>query len=218
MTITRGRVHRTQMLVATIAVGAAFVLFSPLGSAAVEDFEKGEVLTSTKLNGNFADLNGRVTALEEAAAPPTITAWQNYTPSLMTNGNVAIAAATSAGSWRRVGDSIEVRIRTVFGGPPQSGATWWHWSLPTGLTIDDTKLGSGTPSSTAGYLGGGFTVQGIGSNIALGIYRRTATTVSASANGAGTYYINDNVPFAWATGGEMNIQFTVPIEGWETNN
>jgi hypothetical protein len=142
---------------------------------------------------------------------PIVTNWQSYTPVMSRDGGAMVIAATSTGRFRRVGDSIEVSIRTTFLMQPTSGANWYQWSLPSGISIDFAK----TPLSSAGAIvGHGMTEQGLNNNIALAAYTRGATTVSATANGASTYYVNDSVPFAWGIGGAMTIAFTIPVVGW----
>jgi hypothetical protein len=142
---------------------------------------------------------------------PIVTDWQSYTPVMSRDGGATVTAATSTGRFRRVGDSIEVRIRTTFSATPTSGANWYQWSLPSGMSIDFAKT---LISSAGAIVGHGMTEQGLSNNIALAAYTRSATTVSATANGASTYYVNDSVPFAWGNGGAMTIAFTIPVVGW----
>jgi hypothetical protein len=144
---------------------------------------------------------------------PIVTNWQSYTPVFSRDGGTEVAPTdtTKRGRYRRVGDSIEVRILTTFGAAPNSSATWWQWSLPSGISIDLAKL---PLSAAGGVVGHGMTGQGIGNNIALAVYARSATTISATANGAGSYYINDTVPFAWGAGGSIDMSFTIPVAGW----
>lgn len=47
---------------------------------------------------------------------------------------------TTFSSWRRVGDSIEMQITTNFQGAPTKGAGGLAWTLPTGVSNDESKL------------------------------------------------------------------------------
>ncbi len=192
------------------------LLLTTTVSAVPTTWNADDVLTADDLNGNFADVDARILAAENAT--PILTAWASYTPTFTTNAGVAVAGTTSIGSWRRVGDSVEVRIGTTFAGPPQSGAVWWHWSLPPGLTVDSAKLSYGQPLSTANHVGAGMAGKGVNNNTMLAVYVRSTTTVSATAHGAPVYYISDSVPFAWSLDDGMAIKFTVPIAGWDVTN
>ena len=216
MNITFNIDGRSLRTVARRGMILSALLLTTTVSAVPKTWDANDVLTADDLNGNFADVDARILAAENAT--PTITEWASYTPTLTTNTNVAVAGATSIGSWRRVGDSVEVRLKTVFAGPPQSGATWWHWSLPPGLTVDSAKLGIGQVLNTGDYVGGGVAGQGPSNAFALSVYVRTPTTVSASANASSIYYINDTTPLTWSTSGAMAIQFTVPIAGWDATD
>jgi hypothetical protein len=71
---------------------------------------------------------------------PVVTAWQSYTP---TYAQGAPTGTTLSGYWRRSGDTIETRIRIQGSASSTLSATdmWINW-LPSGLTIDTTKLNS----------------------------------------------------------------------------
>lgn len=166
-------------------------------------------LEAAKASEATGALKTTMSGLANKADVPVITAWQSYAAAMKTNTGATVSAATSDARYRRVGDSIEVVLRTTFHSAPNSGAVWYHWTLPPGLVIDTSKL-----PSAASQVGGGSTAQGASNNIALMTYVRSSTTVSAAASRASTYYVNDTIPFAWAADGYFDLMFTVPIVGW----
>ena len=196
---------------ALAALFGAVLLVNRFAAAEFEPWMQGDPLTSAKLNSNFQGHEDRLAAIE--AAVPVITEWQPYTPALTVNQTtVTVGNTTTVGAWRRVGDSAEVTIKTTFSDTPGTGAAFYSWSLPPGLSFDLAKL-----DSMGGYLGGGMTNQGLGNNVALSVYDRSPTTVSLTANGAVTYYVNDTVPFLWGGSdtGYVYFRFTAPIDGWD---
>jgi hypothetical protein len=163
-------------------------------------------------------LDARIAAIEAALKNfvakgdvPVVTEWQTYTPVLSRDGGTVVNNVTCTGRYRRVGDSVEIAINTVFSGVPTTGGNWYQWSLPGTLSIDASKPPG---SDGSGVIGSGFAEKGIGNNIALTVYRRSAKGVSLSANGAGVYYVNDTTPFAMDATSSMAFFFTAPVVGW----
>jgi hypothetical protein len=148
----------------------------------------------------------------QAANAPIVSAWQSYTPVMETSAGVAVAAATSTGKYRRVGDSMEAIVITTFQAAPATGTSYYEWTLPPNLTIDATKELSPIAWS---IVGGGIVQQGANNNVALATYARNTTSVAAIPNGGSIYYVNDTVPIAFGAGGSINLFFTVPIAGWD---
>jgi hypothetical protein len=71
-----------------------------------------------------------------ASNAPIVTDWQAYTPAV--TGMLA-TQHTTTGQWRRVGDSLELRmLTTLTQGFTSSGG--WQWGLPAGLSVDTSKL------------------------------------------------------------------------------
>jgi hypothetical protein len=202
------------------ALGAGIPVAVLLGGGAIAyasglvTWKTGDTLQAADLNANFAYLQSEIAGDGGLQSQiPIITGWQNYAPTMETNAGVAISAASSSGQYRRVGDSAEVRIQTLFQSTPNTGATYYAWTLPPGLTIDLSLL----PPLSNGFstiLGGGATSQGLNHNFALEVYQVNGSLISATANGASTYYMNDSVPIAWAAGSIIELYFTVPILGW----
>lgn len=64
--------------------------------------------------------------------------WTTYTPTVSNLG--AGSTTTNTGVWRRVGDSMEIRVAFKKDATPGSGASSVNWSLPTGYTINQSYL------------------------------------------------------------------------------
>jgi hypothetical protein len=180
-------------------------------------FQSQQKLTAAQLNQNFDDLDGRVNATGDALAAkadkqqvPIITDWQSYVPTLTTQKGVDVSNQTSTAFYRRVGDTLEVRFFTVFSAKPTSGALWWQWGLPGNLLIDLTKNGE----IGLAAVGSGTAQQGEAQIVSLSAYVRSNKGVSATGAGSGSYYINDTVPVALDAGGQVTLDFRVPIVGW----
>jgi len=174
-------------------------------------------LTASQLNQNFEDLDARLSAatsaLEEKADKQqvaVVTGWKSYTPSLTTDRGDSVDNQSSTGHYRRVGDSLEVRIATKFRAAPQTKAKWWQWGLPDDLTID----GSANGEVAAMTVGGGMAQQGSTENFALGPYISSSKGVSASPAGTGSSLVNETNPVVFQNSGIVTLHFTVPIQGW----
>jgi len=121
-----------------LAIGAAGVAFGgPLAT-----WNAGDTLKAADLNGNFKQLDTRTSALESTAPQ----AWQSYPVAVVVRESPSTpmtGVSKKAGFYRRVGDTIEVRIYTEFSAAP-SGGNYLAWTLPSGLHIDGTKLAGGS--------------------------------------------------------------------------
>ena len=70
---------------------------------------------------------------------PVVTAWENYTPSLVSSGGSNLATSAVSGKWRREGDSVKIQGVIAKGATGATGSNPVGITLPTGLTIDFTK-------------------------------------------------------------------------------
>jgi hypothetical protein len=174
---------------------------------------QGDTLNASDLNSNFAGLDGRVTTLEKTPAPVTVTAWTPYTVNV-TVGGVPITttpsgSSSTTGSWRRVGDTLEVDIDTSF--PTCQVLGELAWSLPTGIVVDGSKLP------------GQYPIVGVGFAWNNGTNTNSTTTVVPVLGGQ---VVKLNHPThsgaldcnAIGTGGDARLSFAVPVQGWTPNN
>lgn len=139
--------------------------------------------------------------------------WKAYTPTFSA-GTGTIGNGTTAGFWRRVGDSIEVLAELVVG----STTTFQAGSIiiltyPPGITRDATKLLSLTSrvpgdaymfdsSAPANSLWGVPFSGGNSNNI--GVIAETVTPTG----------ITGTSPFTWAAGDRLMISAVTPVTGW----
>jgi hypothetical protein len=140
---------------------ALLVGVSALAYASVpKTWTAGDALKAADLNGNFASLDSRLTALETAASSyalstnlPAVTPWTTYTPTLQTDDGQAISNATVGGAYRRVGDTIEFNIYVSFSATPTSSSTQtWTLTLPSGMACDPSKSPGGCGVSGTGEM------------------------------------------------------------------
>jgi hypothetical protein len=169
----------------------------------------GQSVSAASLKGNLDEIQTRLAALENGTKGVVITAWQGYTPVLQGTTGTPVAAATSSGKYRRVGDSLEVSIRTSFQATPTGTSgnnQYYQWTLPSGLAVDQTKV-------SFAYVGGG-SVQGptLPSLAVLSVATYASTTVSAQADNV--WWVNDTAPYSFGSGFAIDLWFTVPIAGW----
>jgi hypothetical protein len=132
--------------------------------------------------------------------------WISYTPTI-TNGGTT---STNSGRYRRVGDSIELQVYTVYTGA--GAASPVVYSLPSGLSIDTTKMSSVV---TDGATVGNVMWFDTGTNEkAGGVLYRSTTTVSFAIDSNGTAVLNGS---ALANGDWIRFTALLPISGWSSN-
>ncbi len=139
------------------------------------------------------------------------TEWQSYTPTLtgLTNG-LAYTNATNTGFWRRVGDSVELDIRTSFTGAPGTGTGAFQWAIPSGLVVNTSKI---TAASSLKVIGSAtYTDAGTNFSIAQATYMST-TTIGALSTAAADNFTT-TIPITWASSDSINLRALVPIVGW----
>jgi hypothetical protein len=67
--------------------------------------------------------------------------WLSYTPTWTSTGTApTLGNGTITGQYRRVGDSIDVIVRFVSGSTSTAGTGKWQFTIPSGLTINESKL------------------------------------------------------------------------------
>jgi len=186
------------------AVGAGLSLALLLvGAVALGDvpvtFAAGDTLKAADLNENFEALDKRLADL------PTITGWVPYTP-VVTGGSTELTA-TGAARWRRVGDTLEVSIDSLFSTCSTGNATL-SWSLPVGLIPDYAKL-----SGSNAQIGMALTV----SPGQVG----TANVLAQGPSGAVVALQQGNVVISCGqlgNNGNVRLRFAIPIAGWDVSN
>lgn len=145
----------------------------------------------------------------ESSSVSNITTLTPYTPTGTFTTNT-----TYVGMWRRVGDTMEVRIDINFSGAPNS-TTLTSVSIPSGYTIDTAKLPSAV--SAAGQIGNCSFLDA-----ATATYNETqvvySSTTSVRPYGPQSASVVASVtqafPFTFGSGDKIFLDFKVPITGW----
>ena len=154
----------------------------------------------------MSDTNVNVTTNKPLSQLASVSAWTSYTPTGDFTTNT-----TYSGYWRRVGDSMQVRIDISFSGAPNS-VSLVGVSIPATYTIDTSKL----PSSVAGQGVLGITAclnSGVATYQASQVVYRTTTTVQpyTSDGGVTVSTITEANPFSFGNGDKIHMFFEVPI-------
>jgi len=145
-----------------------------------------------------------------------ISEWTAYTPTCLLTGGTN----TVTGFWRRLGDTIDVRIDALFNPVFTGGSA--SFGLPSGLSMDIAKLPGLDDSST---LLGSVRHVDTGSDYYAGdvVYSTTTTVIArlwvedagaASGHVATGNSMSTTVPMIWANNDRMHLTFSVPILGW----
>lgn len=135
--------------------------------------------------------------------------WVSFTPTGGWTTNT-----TYTGKWRRVGDSMEVQVFVSLSGAPNAANLTIN--LPSGYSIDTSKLSSGTGSQGHGY--------GIISDTGTRTYDCTPTYASTTSvtiqdldDTVASNVVSNTSPFTFVASDFIDVKFIVPILGWSSN-
>lgn len=170
------------------------------------------ITASTVTDTELGYLSGVTSAIQtQIAAKPVYTAWAAYTPTGSWSSNT-----TYTGMYRRVGDTVQIRVKIALSGAPTSASLTVN--LPSSHTIDTTKLLSTDARLTMGQViisdnsNGNYYEGHVGysSTTAVGIFDTFLDTFS------GTQYIRVGTvtqitPMTFATADFISIYFEAPI-------
>ena len=137
--------------------------------------------------------------------PPT---WVSFTPTGSWTTNT-----TYTGSWRRVGNFIEIRNTLILSGAPN--AVILTVNIPSGLTIDTADYPSGKP----GPSGQTYTIDAGVGTYSGGVNQNNTTSVYPLARNANATYamdtaITSTIPITYANTDEIRIFYRAAIVGW----
>ncbi len=148
---------------------------------------------------------------QTAPTGPAITDWTAYTPTFAGFGTTTGVSAY----YRRVGDSVDIVVNFTAGTVTGSTASV---SLPSGMTIDSNKAGSGNReygkfyrSIATGSVAKQGVIKGVGGNslLTFGYDDYTASVNPANdSTGSGTLNTSDSASL---------FAFNIPIVGWSSN-
>lgn len=156
---------------------------------------------------------------QTAPSGPAMGDWISYTPTLSGFGTTSGLSAF----YKRIGDSIFIIGNFTTGTVASSVASI---SLPSGLSIDSTKLTNNNTTSAAGNILGR-AAQPVSPNY----QNRYYNIVSATGTSTSVAYVSDNLgdsggsflqPVASASGAMSNttaftFEFYAPVTGWSSN-
>lgn len=152
------------------------------------------------------------------------TDWQAYTPAWTSEGTQpAIGNGTVNGMWRRVGDTMQVKIQWTAGTTTTAGTGNYRLSIPSGYSVDSTKLNGGViyQNNIVGqatiYDNGGSSwpasVHWHPTNLLLYViyWLDGGTEIKESQS-----WIT-NGPMAITNGDQVIVEATLPIAGWSSS-
>lgn len=183
-----------------LVFGAVPALIVGLGALvqamSVEQFSPGEVLTAESLNSRFNKIAEKV---------PTVSSWAAYSANMTSSSTTGTVSSTTSAKYRRVGDSIEVNIKTdVTTCSTTSGQL--RWSLPPGVTPDVTKL----PYEYA-LIGHGNLLPATGLQVYAQGPNSTFVAVDYLGSTGGGMGCTGPSPVA---GKILTLSFSFPVAGW----
>jgi hypothetical protein len=157
-----------------------------------------------------------------------VTDWQSYTLAVTSTGSAPAKGTNTVDKamWRRVGDSLEIEWQYVASGAGTAGTGTYLFGLPSGLTIDTTKITADTNSISA-LVGSGIATFVSGNtfraSLSMNVYNTTnlsarihpstsnSTTLdSSTVVGGGSYDLG-------SSSATYSFSAKVPILGWSSN-
>lgn len=140
---------------------------------------------------------------------PALTDWTSYTPT-----GSWVSNCTYSGWWKRIGDSMAVMVRIAITGAPTAADL--KIGIPSGYTIDTTKLSSTSVNSGA-FGAARIYDSGTAQYVAAVNYGNSTTQVGVTYNGSTNLgWVNHTSPITFANGDEVDVEFVVPIVGWSS--
>jgi hypothetical protein len=148
---------------------------------------------------------------QTAPIGPVVTDWVSYTPT------GSWANTTYAGIWRRVGDTMQGRVRLACTGVPTN--TTLTVSLPSGYSIDLAKYPSSQPATVGFAYVEDFGVTGF--DAFTFVFNSTSIAIKAQDVNAsyerGATITGNTIPFAWNNQDYIVLDFSVIIAGWSSS-
>lgn len=153
----------------------------------------------------------------DSASVPIVTSWAIYTVAVDSGGT---PLQNAAGAWRRVGDSIEVRVTLNGGLPGATGSSPINFALPTGIVVDQNKIPGAVKATTVGA--GDIGTTNTSAPVMAYYYQAGVANkirlLVAGSGGAPTYYVTPTNPFnasvpAWS----ISFNAVLPVAGWTAN-
>lgn len=140
--------------------------------------------------------------------------WTSWTPTGSWSTNV-----TYTGTRARIGNDLLARVKVAFTGAP-AGAGALTVNLPSGLTIDTTAHCSPAISAAAFGVGQALDAGTAAHPLTVSYHTSDTLVVVNAINTGGSYGVcsnvsdASNVPFTWASGDSLTVEFRVTCTGW----
>ncbi len=134
--------------------------------------------------------------------------WVSFTPT-----GSWVANSTYTGYWRRIGSNMEVQVNIALAGAPTTASLTVN--MPTGYTIDTTRLTNSTAS--VGTFLSSASGKSAGANAELLIKYSSTSAISVfyqSSILAAETAVDATHPGTFANGDAVNLLWTAPIVGW----
>ena len=208
----------------TLIQPTTYKVYSNSGSLTakvVSDFQSSATGTSYRLimhNGNTS-ASAYTLKIDNVSIKPSryvygspITDWTTFTPTGAFTTNT-----TYTGSYRRVGDSLEMQVHLAFAGAPNSVTSTIN--LPSGMVVDTTKL-TGAVAATGPILGSGVLYQAPNDYKIAAIYNNTTSIILIyqSATTGQSSGVTQAAPVTIANGNTIDMTtFRIPIVGWSSS-
>ena len=128
-----------------------------------------------------------------------------------------VSNSTYTGTQRRVGDRLVVEGKIALTGAPNSVSL--SINLPSGLSIDTSKIGTDAGNITIGSWSSSDT--GVANYTGLIRYNNTTSVICIVSEASATYLrtatVDQVTPFTWGNTDYLNFKFDVPILGWSSS-
>jgi hypothetical protein len=132
--------------------------------------------------------------------------WITYTPTGGWTGNT-----TYAGRYRQVGDSLEFQVFiSISVGAPTPAATALQLNMPSGFTVNESKLASSASGTLISLGVARFFDADTSGNRAMGLVAYGGSNLVRVQTAGGGTVTNTN-PFAFANGDSVALAFTIPV-------
>lgn len=149
------------------------------------------------------------------------TEWVDYTPEWTNTSSTTLGNGLLAGRWRKVGDTLEIKILLSWGSGTSSSGTSWRFSIPSGFTIDYTKT---SPLSVTGdFVALGGTIMALDDSTntstrvvipvsdAVGSVLGSLNLLAGFVTASGSIILTQSSPFTWTTNDRLDYHVFVPV-------
>lgn len=136
---------------------------------------------------------------------PIITETQTYTPTT----NNTMGNGTISGTYKIVGDYIYGTVYMLAGSTTSFSSSPWTFGLPTGYTVDASKLNNSSQVQAVGVA----YANDVTGTLQIGSVQAndSSDTLYIWSQG-GTASWRNSIPFSWATSDYLSFNYVVPIE------